>query len=273
MARLVAAKCPNCGANVRIDPAHEYATCSYCHTSSFVQTKQRPATAEIRRHHPAVIDIASAHGVVMTVMTIGIALSVLAVFAVVAFRSIARHTTSPPTQVARTTTEPGTEPRSATPAIVADPIAVAPATAAQAALGDTSARARSAEVKSPSTDRPKATLPAQTSRVSAGTPTVSGRLEVKMIREVVQARYGAFRACHTAALARTPGITGTVRARFVIGRDGSVANVNDGGSDLVDPAMKSCVLGAFRGVSFPKPEGGIVTVVYPLVFRVEAARG
>jgi hypothetical protein len=52
----------------------------------------------------------------------------------------------------------------------------------------------------------------------------------------------------------------------VIGRDGSVSNVKNGGSDLPDNDVVSCVLGAYHGLSFPEPEGGIVTVVYPIQF-------
>jgi outer membrane protein assembly factor BamB len=46
MARLVAAKCPNCGAALRLDPQAQWATCSYCATSSFIQVQGRPAPAQ-----------------------------------------------------------------------------------------------------------------------------------------------------------------------------------------------------------------------------------
>ena len=54
--------------------------------------------------------------------------------------------------------------------------------------------------------------------------------------------------------------------RFVIGRDGAVSNVGNGGSDLPDANVVSCVVRAFYGLSFPQPENGIVTVTYPIVF-------
>ena len=43
MARLVAAKCPNCGAALRLDPRSQWVTCSYCSTSSFIQVQGQPA--------------------------------------------------------------------------------------------------------------------------------------------------------------------------------------------------------------------------------------
>jgi hypothetical protein len=54
--------------------------------------------------------------------------------------------------------------------------------------------------------------------------------------------------------------------RFVIGRDGNVSNVSNGGSDVADAKMVSCVTAAYYGLSFPKPEAGIVTVLAPVLF-------
>ena len=55
--------------------------------------------------------------------------------------------------------------------------------------------------------------------------------------------------------------------RFVIGRDGAVSNVSNGGSDLPDAGVVSCVVSAFRGLQFPQSEeGGAVTVTYPIMF-------
>ncbi|HEY0466284.1 MAG TPA: hypothetical protein VGC79_18870 [Polyangiaceae bacterium] len=54
MAKLVAALCPKCGANVAIDPAREVVTCNYCGTSSFVETDRRPVTQQILHHYPVI---------------------------------------------------------------------------------------------------------------------------------------------------------------------------------------------------------------------------
>jgi hypothetical protein len=59
---------------------------------------------------------------------------------------------------------------------------------------------------------------------------------------------------------------GWVAVRFVIGRDGGVSNVANGGSDLPDGGVVSCIVRGFDHLSFPKPEGGIVTVTYPIIF-------
>jgi len=62
-------------------------------------------------------------------------------------------------------------------------------------------------------------------------------------------------------------LEGRAQVRFVIGRDGSVSNVQNGGSDLPDSGVINCVINAYYGLSFPQPEGGIVTVVYPIMFQ------
>ena len=48
--------------------------------------------------------------------------------------------------------------------------------------------------------------------------------------------------------------------------DGPVTSAQNGGSDLPDSAAVSCVVRSFFGLSFPQPEGGIVTVSYPIMF-------
>jgi hypothetical protein len=99
-----------------------------------------------------------------------------------------------------------------------------------------------------------------------GATTVSGRLPPEVIQRIVRQNYGRFRLCYENGLRNNPNLQGRVSVRFVIGRDGSVSNVGNAGSDLPDPAVVSCVTRAYYGLSFPQPEGGIVTVVYPIMF-------
>jgi hypothetical protein len=103
-------------------------------------------------------------------------------------------------------------------------------------------------------------------KVRMGATTVSGRLPPEVIQRIVRQNYGRFRMCFEQGLARNPNLEGRVSVRFVIGRDGSVSNVANGGSDLPDSGVVNCVVRAYYGLSFPQPEGGIVTVVYPIMF-------
>jgi hypothetical protein len=104
-------------------------------------------------------------------------------------------------------------------------------------------------------------------RMRPGTTTVSGRLPPEVIQRIVRQNYGRFRNCYEQGLTRNPNLEGRVQTRFIIGRDGSVSNVQNGGSDLPDSGVVSCVISAYYGLSFPQPEGGIVTVVYPIMFQ------
>jgi hypothetical protein len=99
-----------------------------------------------------------------------------------------------------------------------------------------------------------------------GNPTISGRLPPQVIQRIVRQNFGRFRLCYEKALAVNPNLEGRVAVRFVIDRTGAVSNVANGGSSIPSADVTSCVVRAFYGLSFPKPEGGIVTVSYPLSF-------
>ncbi len=108
-----------------------------------------------------------------------------------------------------------------------------------------------------------------TPKVRMGATTVSGQLPPEVIQRIVRQNFGRFRGCYERGLANNPNLEGRVSVRFVIGRDGSVSNVANAGSDLPDGGVVSCVVAAFPGLSFPQPEGGIVTVTYPISFSPE----
>ena len=102
-------------------------------------------------------------------------------------------------------------------------------------------------------------------RVRMGATQVSGRLPPEVIQRIVRQNFGRFRLCYENGLRNNPNLQGRVTVRFVIGRDGRVSNVG-GGGDIPDSGVVSCVTRAFYGLSFPQPEGGIVTVGYPIAF-------
>jgi hypothetical protein len=95
---------------------------------------------------------------------------------------------------------------------------------------------------------------------------VQGRLPAEVVRRIIRQNFGRFRLCYENGLRANRELAGRVNIRFVIGRDGAVSSVENGGSDLPDPSVISCVARAFYGLSFPQPEGGVVRVTYPIVF-------
>jgi hypothetical protein len=100
-------------------------------------------------------------------------------------------------------------------------------------------------------------------------PTVSGRLPPQVIQRIVRQNHGRFRSCYEKGLSSNPSLSGRVSVRFVIGRNGAVSNVSNAGASLASSDVVNCVVHAFYGLSFPKPEGGIVTVSYPIAFSPE----
>lgn len=114
--------------------------------------------------------------------------------------------------------------------------------------------------------RPSGTHKTQAPRIKNVGTAVSGRLPAEIIQRVVRQNFGRFRLCYENGLRTNPTLQGRVAVRFVIGRDGAVSSVGNGGSDMSDSGVTSCVVRAFYGLSFPQPEDGIVTVTYPIMF-------
>jgi TonB family protein len=101
---------------------------------------------------------------------------------------------------------------------------------------------------------------------SADHPTelgTTGHLPAARIKGVVQSHFGIFRTCY--ARSHNPKVKGTVSVRFVIDRDGRVS-LSELDESTLDDDVTNCVVDGFRKLKFPRPEGGVVTVVYPINF-------
>ena len=107
---------------------------------------------------------------------------------------------------------------------------------------------------------------AKNAKLRMGAASVSGRLPPEVIQRIVRQSYGRFRLCYENGLKKDPALEGRVAVKFVIGRDGAVALAADADSSMKDKDVVSCIVRAFKGLSFPQPEGGVVNVVYPILF-------
>jgi len=102
-----------------------------------------------------------------------------------------------------------------------------------------------------------------TGHVALGQPSVTGSLDIAIIRRYIKRNVKKIRDCYKKELAVKPALTGTVVATFTIA-DGMVTSSNATGVQVVD----ACVAAAIHGVEFPKTkDGGIVKVTYPIVFE------
>ena len=86
------------------------------------------------------------------------------------------------------------------------------------------------------------------------------------VEEVVQAGFGLFAHCYREGLARQPRLSGAVRLRMVIGRDGLVDEMADASSEIPDAEIIDCVAEGFFALRFPKPRKGSVRLTYRIVF-------
>jgi hypothetical protein len=110
----------------------------------------------------------------------------------------------------------------------------------------------------------------------------AGKLRASQIQDVIRERFGDFTSCYAQALKRDRTLSGRVIVRFVIGIDGRVSDAGDGSSvpvppdavvppsdpkvpPLTDKFTVGCMVAAARALTFPKPDGGTVTVFYPFV--------
>jgi hypothetical protein len=93
------------------------------------------------------------------------------------------------------------------------------------------------------------------------------RIPPEVIQQVVRRQFAKFRVCYDAGLSRNPDLIGIIEVRFLINREGLVTLAEDHGSNILDTAVRDCVIKEFRSLEFPAPEGGIVTVVYPIMLR------
>jgi hypothetical protein len=115
----------------------------------------------------------------------------------------------------------------------------------------------------PPTPSPKGKSP----KLREGATQINGRLPPEVIQRIVRQNFGRFRLCYENGMRSNPNLQGRVAVKFVIDRSGAVSMTADGGSDLPDQSVVQCVVRGFGDLSFPQPEGGAVTVVYPIIFN------
>ncbi|HSC88963.1 MAG TPA: AgmX/PglI C-terminal domain-containing protein [Polyangiaceae bacterium] len=163
----------------------------------------------------------------------------------------------------------------AQPAASAEPTQEAPSPAAHDSE-EANSEAASAETATPqgglgiSGLTSEESIPIPSARAGGGP---GGRLPASAIQAVIREHFDDLRRCYQAGLGRDASLTGKVIVRFVIGRDGTVtAKGAAPESTMPDAAVTACVLDEFAKLVFPQPEGGIVTVVYPIQFSSEPSK-
>jgi Ca-activated chloride channel family protein len=95
-----------------------------------------------------------------------------------------------------------------------------------------------------------------------GKPTVTGDLDVAIIRRYLKRNREKLQYCYEKALLATPALAGEVVLQFTISAEGAVSASTAAG---VSGDVSTCMASVVRGLAFPKPKGGgLVDVRFPL---------
>ncbi|MEZ4295662.1 MAG: AgmX/PglI C-terminal domain-containing protein [Polyangiaceae bacterium] len=111
----------------------------------------------------------------------------------------------------------------------------------------------------------------------------SGRLPASAVQQKIRERFPLAVKCYEDGLKRDRELEGRVTVRLVIGLDGKVSDARVATPEdaktadiltpgdapaktMPDPKVTACVVDVLRGTVFPPPDGGTVSVVYPVTF-------
>jgi hypothetical protein len=104
-------------------------------------------------------------------------------------------------------------------------------------------------------------------RVRQGNVTVTGGLASAVVERVVRQNFGRFRLCYETGRQREPKLAGVVVTRFTINATGTVAKAEaDPCTTMPNADVAACVVRGVSVLNFPSPDGGDVTVVFPVLF-------
>lgn len=184
-----------------------------------------------------------------------------------ALAACGQSTPPPEAPKAASTASAGTAPSVASTEVTVAPPATSATVASNDAPTDAAGQGTGATVSGPPSGW-NAGGKGKPPSIRQGATSVNGRLPPEVVQRILRGHFGVFRKCYEAALQRAPKTEGRVTVKIVIGRDGKVSSAADGGSDVGDTQMVACVVEEVAKAAFPQPEGGIVTVVYPVVFQL-----
>jgi hypothetical protein len=114
---------------------------------------------------------------------------------------------------------------------------------------------------------PVASHGANTPTIRQGATSVVGQLPPEVIQRIVRQNFGRFKLCYSEGLRKDGHLAGKVSVKFVIDATGAVSSVQrEATTTMPDATVVDCIVRGFGNLSFPQPEGGIVTVIYPINF-------
>ena len=110
------------------------------------------------------------------------------------------------------------------------------------------------------------------SQVPTVPATAKGSLDKELIRGTIRQHIAEVKHCYEMALLKNALLEGRVMVEFTIGLEGKVTAAAVSASTLNHPGPEICIRDAVASWTFPKPQGGVVVVNYPFVFKPEDAK-
>jgi len=103
--------------------------------------------------------------------------------------------------------------------------------------------------------------------VSSQPFTLTGALDMDIVRRVIAEHRREIVACYETELQKVPDLQGRIDVEFVIGPDGAVGGTKLKASTMKNDAVHACVQRRVKQWRFPEPKGGgTVRVSYPWIF-------
>ena len=103
--------------------------------------------------------------------------------------------------------------------------------------------------------------------VRRGTARVEGRLDPDVVQRVVYGAIVPLHRCYDDGLSADPALAGMVVTKLVIDSRGAVMSATrDPSTTMTNATLVSCVAHVFSTLTFPAPDIGTATVVFPLTF-------
>ena len=88
------------------------------------------------------------------------------------------------------------------------------------------------------------------------------------LQTALRSRAQSAQGCYQRAL-RTSEVSGSMTVRVQVGPSGQVCSASLSADSVHSNEVASCVLGRFRGQTFPPPSGGCATVNIPISFTIK----
>ena len=88
------------------------------------------------------------------------------------------------------------------------------------------------------------------------------------LESALRSTAGSAQGCYNRAL-RTSEVSGSMTVSVQVGSNGAVCNASIVNDSVHSNEISSCVLGRFRGRSFPAPQSGCVVVNIPINFTIK----